>query len=230
MGTGSQIRLWGEGGTRARERELARLATRQHGVVAQRQLLAIGFSERAIKLRMDAGRLNAIHRGVYAVGHSRVSRNGRWDAKGSGSTAAGFIPRTGPNGRGYRSPASPARCSTTRKSSTPSAPQLAPLAARGSLPALRPLLRPAAACHQRRRPRQRGRWVLKLVDSGLPPLEEGLAKPACATGARRTKRGKDAGRPNSSAIWPTEDAAPRSVRRRQACAGVLPIPPIRHDL
>jgi hypothetical protein len=42
---------------------------------------------------------------------------------------------------------------------------------------------------------------------------------ACAAGERRTKRGKDAGRPNSSAIWPTEDAAPRSVRRRQARAG-----------
>jgi len=43
----------------------------------------------------------------------------------------------------------------------------------------------------------------------------------CAAGERRTKRGKDAGRPNSSAIWPTEDAAPRSVRRRQTCAEVL---------
>src|SRR3954470_5050959 len=45
------------------------------------------------------------------------------------------------------------------------------------------------------------------------------------SGERRTERGKDAGRPNSSAIWPTEDAAPRSVRRRQACAGVSPGPP-----
>ena len=63
---------------KARERELARLATRQHGVVAQRQLLALGFSERAIKVRLDVGRLNALHREVYAVGHSRVSRNGRW--------------------------------------------------------------------------------------------------------------------------------------------------------
>jgi very-short-patch-repair endonuclease len=63
---------------RARERELARLATQQHGVVAQRQLLAIGFSERAIKVRLDAGRLNALHREVYAVGHSRVSQHGRW--------------------------------------------------------------------------------------------------------------------------------------------------------
>jgi hypothetical protein len=45
------------------------------------------------------------------------------------------------------------------------------------------------------------------------------------SGERRTKRGKDAGRPNSSAIWPTEDAGPRRVRRRRACAGVSPIPP-----
>ncbi len=29
-------------------------------------------------MRLDAGRLNALHREVYAVGHSRVSRNGRW--------------------------------------------------------------------------------------------------------------------------------------------------------
>ena len=31
--------------------------------------------------------------------------------------------------------------------------------------------------------------------------------------------GKDAGRPNSSAIWPTEDAAPRSVRRARRARG-----------
>jgi very-short-patch-repair endonuclease len=78
MKPGSQTRPPGEGGTRARERGLARLATEQHGVVAQRQLLAIGFSERAIKSRLDAGRLSALHREVYAVGHARVSRHGRW--------------------------------------------------------------------------------------------------------------------------------------------------------
>jgi len=33
-------------------------------------------------------------------------------------------------------------------------------------------------------------------------------------GERRTERGQDAGRPKSSAIWPTADAAPRCVRRR----------------
>jgi very-short-patch-repair endonuclease len=78
MGPGSQTRRLGEGGTRGRERELARLATRQHGVVARRQLRAIGFGEKAIKVRLDAGRLSAIHREVFAVGHSRMSRNGRW--------------------------------------------------------------------------------------------------------------------------------------------------------
>lgn len=55
---------------------MARLATQQRGVVAQRQLLALGFSEKAIKLRLDAGRLNIVHREIYAVGHSRVSRHG----------------------------------------------------------------------------------------------------------------------------------------------------------
>jgi hypothetical protein len=54
------------------------LATVQHGVVAQRQLLTLGFSDRSIKLRLDAGRLIALHREVYAVGHARVSRHGRW--------------------------------------------------------------------------------------------------------------------------------------------------------
>ena len=63
---------------RGRERDLARLANRQHGVVSQRQLLALGFSEKAIKARLDAERLNTVHREVYAVGHSRVGRRGYW--------------------------------------------------------------------------------------------------------------------------------------------------------
>jgi biotin-(acetyl-CoA carboxylase) ligase len=55
-----------------------------------------------------------------------------------------------------------------------------------------------------------------LIEARMPGQD-----PADATGERRTKRGKDAGRPNSSAIRPTEDAAPRSVRRRQARTGGL---------
>jgi hypothetical protein len=49
--------------------------------------------------------------------------------------------------------------------------------------------------------------------------------PRARASERRTKRGKDAGRPNSSAIWPTEDAAPRRVRRRWTRAGVSPVLP-----
>jgi predicted transcriptional regulator of viral defense system len=61
-----------------RERGLARLATRQHGVVARRQLAALGFGEEAIKLRLDAGRLQRIHREVYAVGHRRLTHRSYW--------------------------------------------------------------------------------------------------------------------------------------------------------
>jgi predicted transcriptional regulator of viral defense system len=57
---------------------LAALATRQHGVVARRQLAALGFGEEAIKVRLATGRLAALHRGVYAVGHRRISQRGWW--------------------------------------------------------------------------------------------------------------------------------------------------------
>jgi very-short-patch-repair endonuclease len=57
---------------------LSRLAARQHGVVARRQLLELGFGEEAIKLRLDVGRLNSLHVEVYAVGHTRLSRYGHW--------------------------------------------------------------------------------------------------------------------------------------------------------
>lgn len=61
-----------------RERRLAALAERQHGVVAQRQLEALGFSRRAIERRLDHWRLRHAHREVFAVGHSRLSRYGQW--------------------------------------------------------------------------------------------------------------------------------------------------------
>jgi very-short-patch-repair endonuclease len=57
------------------------LAARQYGVVARRQLLALGFGDEAIKLRLDAGRLHQVHGAVFAVGHSRIDENGRrWAA------------------------------------------------------------------------------------------------------------------------------------------------------
>ena len=60
--------------------QIARLAERQHGVVTRRQLLATGLKRNGIGRRLGAGRLHAVHRGVYAVGHRRLSREGRWIA------------------------------------------------------------------------------------------------------------------------------------------------------
>ena len=60
------------------ERSLAALATVQHGVVAREQLAALGFQPSAVDRRVAAGRLHVIHRGVYAVGHPVLGRDGRW--------------------------------------------------------------------------------------------------------------------------------------------------------
>lgn len=57
---------------------MSRLATKQHGVVARRQLLSLGFGSDAIELRLAAGRLNPLHIEVYAVGHMRLSRYSHW--------------------------------------------------------------------------------------------------------------------------------------------------------
>jgi len=54
------------------------LATGQHGVVARRQLRALGFGTEAIKAALAEGRLSSLHEEVYAVGHLRVPRRGYW--------------------------------------------------------------------------------------------------------------------------------------------------------
>jgi hypothetical protein len=55
----------------------ARIATRQHGVVSLQQLLAAGMTKSGVTRRAKAGRLHRVHRGVYAVGHTRLSYAGR---------------------------------------------------------------------------------------------------------------------------------------------------------
>ena len=64
----------------ATEPEIAALADAQHGVVARAQLLVRGFTAREIDRRQAAGRLHAVHRGVYAVGHRVLTVEGRWMA------------------------------------------------------------------------------------------------------------------------------------------------------
>jgi hypothetical protein len=64
-------------GATADER-IAELATRQCGVVSASQLRDLGLGEGAIRARLKVGRLHAVHRGVYAVGHSALPPPARW--------------------------------------------------------------------------------------------------------------------------------------------------------
>ena len=57
---------------------VALLAARQHGVVAGFQLAAAGLSPTQIARLVRKGHLHRIHRGVFAVGHPRIPREGRW--------------------------------------------------------------------------------------------------------------------------------------------------------
>jgi very-short-patch-repair endonuclease len=56
------------------------LVDAQHGVVARRQLLELGFSARAVEHRLASGRLSSLWPGVYAVGRRRVDQRGWWIA------------------------------------------------------------------------------------------------------------------------------------------------------
>ncbi len=60
-----------------RDRALARLASRRQGLVTTRQLAALGFDANAIAERVAAGRLHRLFQGVYAVGHTALSRQGQ---------------------------------------------------------------------------------------------------------------------------------------------------------
>ena len=59
------------------DRWVAALAARQHGVISTVQLRRLGLGRNAIALRVRAGRLHPLHRGVYAVGHNDISEEGR---------------------------------------------------------------------------------------------------------------------------------------------------------
>jgi very-short-patch-repair endonuclease len=66
--------------TYGRDWFLANLADRQHGVLAWWQLRAAGFTRGTVDSRLARGVLHIVHRGVYAFGHRRLTREGRWMA------------------------------------------------------------------------------------------------------------------------------------------------------
>jgi len=57
---------------------IAALAHRQYGVASRGQLLSAGVTRRQIDHRLRIGRLHALHRGVYAVGHAAPRAEARW--------------------------------------------------------------------------------------------------------------------------------------------------------
>src|SRR5881394_2674651 len=61
------------------DRDIARLAAGQHGMVALWQLVPMGVSAAAAKRRVADGRLLRRHQGVYSVGPVTTAR-GRWMA------------------------------------------------------------------------------------------------------------------------------------------------------
>lgn len=77
---------------------IAELAARQHGIVARGQLLALGLSSTTITRWLQNGHLHQLYRGVYAVGHTRLTQEGRWLAAVLAS-GAGAVLSHGPAGQ-----------------------------------------------------------------------------------------------------------------------------------
>jgi very-short-patch-repair endonuclease len=67
-------------GKRAIDLVIPALAANQHGVLTRAQLRLCGLHELSIDRRIAAGRLHPLHRGVYAVGHTVLTVEGRWMA------------------------------------------------------------------------------------------------------------------------------------------------------
>jgi hypothetical protein len=60
---------------------VARVAGRQEGMISTEQLVAVGVDRGAIAWRVRRGRLHPYWRGVYSVGHTRLTPRARlWAA------------------------------------------------------------------------------------------------------------------------------------------------------
>ena len=57
-----------------------KLAEAQHGVFATWQLLDLGIGEDTVRSRREVGVAIPLFQGVYALGHQRLTREGRWMA------------------------------------------------------------------------------------------------------------------------------------------------------
>jgi hypothetical protein len=62
------------------DRELAKIAGGQHGVVTRGQVERLGASSNSIDRCIRGGKLHRFHAGVYAVGHTAITVRGRWMA------------------------------------------------------------------------------------------------------------------------------------------------------
>ena len=63
---------------RSVDREVARIASRQHGVISLEQLLANGLTRAGVRRRVVKGTLHSEFRGVYRVGHRAPSVEARY--------------------------------------------------------------------------------------------------------------------------------------------------------
>jgi predicted transcriptional regulator of viral defense system len=60
-------------------------------MVTRRQLSAIGITQSGVSRRVEAGRLERVHRGVYAVGHRQRTREARWIAAVMACSPGAFL-------------------------------------------------------------------------------------------------------------------------------------------
>lgn len=60
------------------DRRIALIAAEQHGLVALWQLEELGLERATVQARVTSGRLHRVHQGVFAVGHTVLSEEGRF--------------------------------------------------------------------------------------------------------------------------------------------------------